>query len=88
MGCKAKLRNDIKSRGNPSIEFYFENKPRYFCYGYIDNRTDEFIEECRNCPENVYMADEVMKQLKKGEKPIYDGLRNRTKKKKLGDEDK
>lgn len=72
MGCKAKLRNDIKSRGNPSIEFYFENKPRYFCY----------------CPENVYMADEVMKQLKKGEKPIYDGLRNRTKKKKLGDEDK
>lgn len=79
MGCKAKLRNDIKDRGKTSIEFYFENKPRYFCYGYIDQRTDELIEECRNCPEHVNMAGEVMLQLKKGEKPIYDGLKNRTK---------
>ena len=80
MSCKAKLRKDIKERGKPSIEFYFDNKPRYFCYGYIDQRTDELIEECRICPEHVSIADEVMKQLKNGEKPIYDGIRNRTKK--------
>ena len=80
MSCKAKLRKDIKERGKPSIEFYFDNKPRYFCYGYIDQRTDELIEECRICPEQVSIADEVMKQLKNGEKPIYDGIRNRTKK--------
>lgn len=80
MSCKAKLRQDIKDRGKPSIEFEFEGKPRYFCYGYIDQRTDELIDECRNCPEHVYKADEVMKKLKNGEKPIYDGLRNRARK--------
>ena len=80
MSCEAKLRKDIKDRGKSSIEFEFEGKPRYFCYGYIDQRTDELIEECKNCPEHVYKADEVMQKLKNGEKPIYDGLRNRTRK--------
>lgn len=79
MSCKAKLRKDIKERGKPSIEFHFEGKPRYFCYGYIDQRTDELIDECKECPEHVYKADEVMQKLKNGESPIYDGLRNRGK---------
>lgn len=77
MSCKAKLRRDIKERGKPSIEFTFENIPRYFCYGYIDQRTDELIEECKNCPEHVYKADEVMQKLKRGEKVEFDGRRNR-----------
>lgn len=80
MSCKAKLRPDINERGKPSVEFVFEGKPRYFCYGYIDQSTEELIEECRECPENVYRADEVMRDLKAGRKPIYDGLRNRTSK--------
>lgn len=80
MSCKAKLRKDIKERGKPSIEFEFKGKPRYFCYGYIDQRTDELIDECKECPEHVYKADEVMQKLKNGEKPIYDGLRNRARK--------
>lgn len=84
MSCSAKLRNDIKDRGKPSIEFYWENKPRYFCYGYINQRTDELIEECRNCPEHVYKAGECMEKLRNGEKPTYDGLRKRTKNKKAG----
>mgnify|MGYP004445140369 FL=1 len=33
MSCKAKIRPDIKDRGKPSVEFVFEGKPRYFCYG-------------------------------------------------------
>lgn len=80
MSCKAKLRNDIKDRGRPSIEFYYDNKPRYFCYGYIDPMTDELIDECKNCLEQVNKADEVMEKLKNGESLIYDGLRNRTRK--------
>ncbi len=80
MSCKAKLRQDIKGRGKASVEFVFEGKPRYFCYGYIDQRTEELIDECRECPENVYRADEVMRDLKAGRKPVYDGLRNRTSK--------
>lgn len=80
MSCKAKLRQDIKDRGKTSVEFVFEGKPRYFCYGYIDQRTEELIDECRECPENVYRADEVMRDLKEGRKPVYDGLRNRTSK--------
>lgn len=77
MGCRAKLRPDIKERGRSSIEFVFEDIPRYFCYGYIDKRTDELIDECRECPEHVNKADEVMKKLKKGEEVEYDGKRNR-----------
>lgn len=80
MSCKAKLRPDIKDRGKPSVEFVFEGKPRYFCYGYIDQSTEELIDECREYPENVYRADEVMRDLKKGRKTVYDGLRNRTSK--------
>ena len=80
MSCKAKLRPDIKDRGKPSVEFVFEGKPRYFCYGYIDQSTEELIDECRECPENVHRADEVMQDLKAGRKPVYDGLRNRTSK--------
>lgn len=80
MSCNAKLRNDIKDRGKPSIEFYWKDKPRYFCYGYIDQRTDELIDECKNCIEHVNKAEECMEKLKKGEKPLYDGLRNRSKK--------
>ena len=78
MSCKAKLRPDIKERGKASVEFTLENIPRYFCYGYIDQRTDELIGECKNCPEHVSKADEVMKKLKRGEKVEYDGRKNRS----------
>lgn len=87
MSCKAKLRQDINERGKPSVEFVFEGKPRYFCYGYIDQSTEELIDECRECPENVYRADEVMQDLKAGRKPIYDGIRNRTSKYFKGEKD-
>ena len=45
MSCKAKRRPDIKERGKPSIEFVFKGIPRYFCYGYIDAKTDELIDD-------------------------------------------
>lgn len=59
MSCQAKANNIwIKERGKASIEFYKDGKPQYYCYGYIDRRTDELIEECKQCPEHVYKAQE------------------------------
>lgn len=66
MSCKAKANNIwIKDRGKPSIEFYKNGKPQYYCYGYIDERTDELIEECKECQEHVYKAQEDLEKWKK-----------------------
>ena len=60
MSCKAKSNpdNGVKKRGKASIEYYKDGKPQYYCYGYIDKETDELIDECRECPEHVYKAQE------------------------------
>ena len=58
MSYKAKLRPDIKDRGKPSVEFVFEGKPRYFCYGYIDQSTEELIDECREWKDEHDSKDE------------------------------
>lgn len=58
MGCLAKKRPDIKDIGKSSIEFYKDGKPQYYCYGYIDQRTDGLIEECKQCSRKVYKAQE------------------------------
>ena len=43
--------NDIVSqKGKPSIEFYKDGKPQYYCMGYEDERTDEAYPECMECP--------------------------------------
>ena len=62
MGCLAKKRPDIKDKGKSSIEFYKDGKPQYYCYGYIDQRTDELIEECKQCKRQVYKAQEDLDQ--------------------------
>lgn len=60
MSCEAKNTpgNGIKEKGKPSIEFYIEGKPQYYCYGYVDNMTDEIIDECKRCPKHVDKAQE------------------------------
>lgn len=72
MSCKAKS-NGVKKRGKASIEFYKDGKPQYYCYGYIDKETDELIDECRECPEHVYKAQEDLD----GRKENNNGTRNR-----------
>lgn len=62
MSCKAKKRPDIKDVGKSSIEFYKNGKPQYYCYGYIDQRTDELIEECRQCTRQVGKAQEDLEK--------------------------
>lgn len=61
MSCPAKAKDEVPSRGSPSIEFYKDGKPQYFCIGWNDPKTDELIETCANCRQNVIYAEKVMK---------------------------
>ena len=40
MECRAKESGKVSRRGQPSIEWYKDGKPQYYCYGYIDKMTD------------------------------------------------
>ena len=67
MSCRAKYtpNNGVKERGKASIEFYKDGKPQYYCYGYIDPRTDELLKECKECSEHVYKAQEDLEKWKR-----------------------
>lgn len=36
-------------RGKPSTEFWKDEKPQIYCRGWIDQMTDEALEECKRC---------------------------------------
>lgn len=40
-------------RSKPTTEFYIDGKPQIYCYGWIDMKTDEPIEICKNCEDWV-----------------------------------
>lgn len=54
--CKAKKNGEVKRRGKSTIEFYKDEKPQYYCYGYIDSETDEPLEDCKQCKDFVELA--------------------------------
>lgn len=58
MACKAKESGKVVNRGTPSVEWYKNGKPQYYCYGYIDARTDDVLPECKRCPDHVNRAQE------------------------------
>ena len=58
MTCKAKEINNVSRSGLPSIEWYKDGKPQYYCYGYIDKMTDELLPECKACQSHVYKAQD------------------------------
>ena len=70
MSCKAKANpeNEIKEKGKPSIEFYIEGKPQYYCYGYIDNMTDEVLKDCKECDKHVDKAQEDLERYNRSKK--------------------
>ena len=72
MGCLAKATpgNGVKEKGKSSIEFYKDGKPQYYCYGYIDQRTDELIEECKQCKRQVGKAQEDLEEYKKNKTKV------------------
>ena len=63
MSCKAKINGEVIKKGKASIEFYKDGKPQYYCYGYVDASTDELIETCKNCKENVTYAQEDLEHI-------------------------
>lgn len=58
IACRAKESGKVSRRGQPSIEWYKDGKPQYYCYGYIDNMTDELLQECKECRSHVYKAQD------------------------------
>lgn len=63
--CEAKRIGEVKRRGRPSIEWYKNGVPQYYCYGYIDCSTDELLEVCRKCADYVDHAQEDFDAWKK-----------------------
>lgn len=49
--CKAAKQGIVKQRGIPSIEWYKDGVPQYYCSGYLDEATDELMKVCWNCPD-------------------------------------
>nr|DAY83256.1 MAG TPA: His-Me finger endonuclease beta4-alpha2 domain [Caudoviricetes sp.] len=58
MVCRAKESGKVIRRGKPSIEWYKNGKPQYYCCGYIDARTDEALPECKECRQHVDKAQD------------------------------
>ena len=58
MACKAKERGKVSRRGGLSIEWYKDDKPQYYCYGYIDKMTDDLFPECKECRRYVIKAQD------------------------------
>ena len=47
--CALKAKGIVREKGKPTIEFYKNGKPQYYCMGYINLMTDEEYPECREC---------------------------------------
>lgn len=58
MACRAKESGKAIRRGKPSIEWYKDGKPQYYCYGYIDTMTDDVLPECKKCRNHVDKAQD------------------------------
>ena len=56
--CKAVKIGEVPKRGNPSIEWYKDGKPQYYCYGWKNRMTDELLDVCQNCKNNVIYAQD------------------------------
>lgn len=58
----SKNKGIVRVIGKSSVEFYKDGKPQYYCYGYIDRKTEELIQECKNCNRQVYKAQEDLER--------------------------
>ena len=59
--CMAVKKRIADSKGKPTVEWWDgKDKPRVYCCGYIDNRTDELLAVCCQCVKNVIHAQDDM----------------------------
>ena len=72
MACRAKERGKASRRGEPSIEWYKDGKPQYYCYGYIDKMTDELLPECKECRSHVSKAQDDLDEYNREKENDYD----------------
>ena len=56
--CNAVKNREVPRRGKPSVEWHKDGKPQYYCYGWKNSRTDELLEVCANCKDNVIYAQD------------------------------
>jgi len=62
--CRAKKTGQVKLRGKASVEWHDEDgTPHYYCYGYVDESTEELLPICRECRDNVIFAQEDLEKL-------------------------
>jgi hypothetical protein len=64
--CRAKKTGAVRERGKASLEWHKDGKPQYYCYGYKDKMTDDLLDVCRNCKDNVNYAQDDMDRYRKG----------------------
>ena len=64
--CEAKERGKVSRRGGPSIEWYKDGKPQYYCCGYIDKMTDELLPECKECGCHASKAQDDLDKFSMG----------------------
>ena len=65
MKCELVNKGIVKEKGNPSLEFYKNGKPQYYCMGYIDLMTDMEFLECRQCKRYVLQAEKDHEEAKR-----------------------
>ena len=58
--CKAGKNREVPRRGKPSIEWKKGEVPQYYCYGWKNSMSDELLETCENCKDNVIHAQDDM----------------------------
>lgn len=64
--CEALKTGQVKRRGRPTIEWFKDGIPQYYCYGWANLMTDEPLEVCKNCPDFVDRANEDLIKWLKG----------------------
>ena len=52
----ATVKCPLKKRGYPSHEWHDGKKWRIYCSGWVDLRTDLYVDECQKCPDHVEKA--------------------------------